>query len=345
MTTCRNNTKKTFTTSGLSVHRQELNTTLENRISANRTVNFIPDNSGLLNTQVPQKNIRHLRAANEKVIENGNANSFIIMGGDRPAGLGSGYGGRGASPDSQGTNRIELTVGRMARANRGTGAADGTIADPSPFGDAAKIYVSDMTDADTNFGFCNAQLGNQTAQSAIVNFADQLRYFGVGGVQISTGQPQGARGFSRTGISTSRGGKVERAPPIVLAAGNVDSRIPIRGLPGISADQHVETLQGVAKGDNTVACIRELSDILDRVIGSLIRIGIFQGVFASILGVTVPPGIQPHHAAAAPLMVQETYESFIGTLVQLRTSKVFWELMYCNDSSPRLITSRNVFSS
>ena len=175
MTTCRNNTKKTFTTSGLSVHRQELNTTLENRISANRTVNFIPDNSGLLNTQVPQKNIRHLRAANEKVIENGNANSFIIMGGDRPAGLGSGYGGRGASPDSQGTNRIELTVGRMARANRGTGAADGTIADPSPFGDAAKIYVSDMTDADTNFGFCNAQLGNQTAQSAIVNFADQLR--------------------------------------------------------------------------------------------------------------------------------------------------------------------------
>jgi len=116
-------------------------------------------------------------------------------------------------------------------------------------------------------------------------------------------------------------------------------------LPGISADQSVDILQGVAKGDNTVECIRELSNILDSVIGALIRMGIFQGAFAAILGVTVPPGIQPHHAAAAPLMIQETFESFLSTLVQLRTNKVFWELTYCNESSPRRIASRNVFSS
>jgi uncharacterized membrane protein YfcA len=94
-----------------------------------------------------------------------------------------------------------------------------------------------------------------------------------------------------------------------------------------------------------VACIRELSDILDNVIGALIRLGVFQGTFAALLGISVPPVINPHYAAAAPIIVQETFESFIGTLVQLRTNKVFWELMYCNDASPRLLTSRNVFAS
>jgi len=342
---CKTKSKSIFSTAGLSAYRRQMNPTIQDRLKANGNVNFIPDNSGLLNTQVPQKNIRHLRAASEKVIQQGEGNSFLIFGADRPAGLGSGYGGRGASPDSQGSNRIELTVGKLARSNSGRGAADGTLADPSPTSDAAKIYLADMTDADTNFGFCDGPLGEQKAQSAVINFADQLRYFGVGGVQISTGQPRGARGFGKSGLGTSRGGRIGRAPPIVLAAGNVDSRTPIRGLPGISADQSVETLQGVAKGDNTVACIRELSDILDSVIGALIRLGIFQGSFAAILGVTVPPGVQPHHAAATPFMVQETFESFIASLVQLRTNKVFWELMYCNDTSPRLLASRNVFAS
>ncbi len=338
-------TKELYTAAGLAPHRRPAARTVYNRLQSNGNVNFAPDNSGLLNTYVPQKNIRHIRATNERVIQQESGNAFLIFGADRPAGVESGYGGRGASPDSQGTNRIELTVGRMNRANNGRGADDGSLVDPSPFGDAAKIYIADMTDADTNFGFCDGQLGNQTAQSAIVNFADQLRYFGVNGVQISTGTPRGARGFGRRGIRTSRGGRILRAPPIVLAAGNADYRTPIRGLPGISADQSVETLQGVAKGANTEECIRELSNILDNVMGALIRMSIFQGAFAAILGITVPPGIQPHHAAAAPTMVQETFESFINSLVQLRTNKVFWELRFCNEDSPQRISSRNVFSS
>ena len=35
----------------------------------------------------------------------------------------------------------------MRRAGGGQGPSDGTIADPSPFGDASKLYISDMTDA------------------------------------------------------------------------------------------------------------------------------------------------------------------------------------------------------
>ena len=169
------------------------------------------------------------------------------------------WGGIGASPHSKGTNRITMTVGRMARAAGGVGPADGAFTDPSPFGDAAKIYMSDMTDADTNFGFCDSEVGNVKGQSAIVNFADQLRFFGVGGVQISTGQPQAKTGPS--GVTNALGEKLGIAPPIILSAGNVDYKQKIGDLP---------VIQGVTKGDTMIRCIRELGTLLDDVIGALI---------------------------------------------------------------------------
>ena len=88
-----------------------------------------------------------------------------------------GMGGIGASPYSKGTNRITMTVGRMARAAGGVGPVDGAFTDPSPFGDAAKIYIADMTDADTNFGFCDSEVGNVKGQSAIVNFCRSTKVF------------------------------------------------------------------------------------------------------------------------------------------------------------------------
>ena len=149
---------KVYTTDKLSDYRKTLITSLQTKIDENRTVNLVT--GGPLNTGVASKIISHIRSGAETIMQNGDRNAFIIFGEDRPAGRGSGYGGIGASPSSKGTNRITLTVGKMARASGGEGPKDGTFADPSPFGDAAKIYIADMTDADKNFGFCDTEVGN-----------------------------------------------------------------------------------------------------------------------------------------------------------------------------------------
>jgi hypothetical protein len=217
------------------------------------------------------------------------------------------------------------------------------------------MYLSNITDVDTNLGFCDGPLGNKKAQSTVAGTADQIRFFGYNGVQISTGMPNVKSGIPG-GMTTSTGGKIERAPPIVLAAGNTDGKKPLYGLPGKFADEEVSNIQGVAKGENLQACVRELAEMLDKMMGALIRLaiyqggfaavlGVYQGGFAAVLGVTIPPGIQPHHAVAAGYMVNETYASFISSLISLRLEKVFWETMYCSEGSPKNITSTNVFTS
>tara|TARA_B100000700_G_C15062520_1_gene866859 strand:+ start:8161 stop:9186 length:1026 start_codon:yes stop_codon:yes gene_type:complete len=329
--------------SELKDYRRQIATDVYARFKLNQTVNIVPDDSGLLNTHVKQKGLHMIRGAAEQMLQNQGAT--IVLGRERLAGIGTSYGGKGASPHGKGTNAIRLTSGPGSRGSSGKGYKDGTHYDPSFYNDAATIYCSDITDPDTAIGTCDGPLGNQKTQSAIINFADQLRYFGVGGVQICTGHPTTAKGMSQTGMITSHGGKIEQAPPIVLSAGNTDGTKPIWGLPGISANDEVDILQGVARGQNTTECIRELSNILDKVIGALIRLGIYQGAFAAILGITVPPGIQPHHAGAAGIMVNETYASFITSLVQLRLTKVFWEIMYCEEGSSKSVKSLNVFSS
>ena len=323
---------KAYTTNNLNDFRKQLASSLQNRVDRNSTVNLIT--GGPLNTGAIAKIINHVRTGSETVLQNGDRNSFIILGEDRPAGRGMGMGGIGASPNSKGTNRITMTVGRMARASGGEGPVDGAFTDPSPFGDAAKIYMSDMTDADTNFGFCDSEVGNVKGQSAIVNFADQLRFFGVGGVQISTGQPQAKIGPN--GVTNTLGEKMSIAPPIILSAGNVDYRQKIGDLP---------VIQGVTKGDTMIKCIRELGTLLDEVIGALIRMGTYQGIFAAALGVQVPPIINPHYPAICGIMARETFETFLTTLVSLRASKGVWATTYCNDKSPMCIKSTNVFAS
>lgn len=328
---------KTYTTEQLSAFRNKIIKSLQDKIDENSTVNLIT--GGPLNTGAPAKIVNFTKSNSETLMNHNN--SCIVFGEDRPHAKGSGYGGIGASPNSKGTNRISLIVGRMARAAGGIGPEDGTFADPSPFGDAATIYISDITDPDKNFGFCDSEVGNVKGESAIVNFADQIRIFGVGGVQISTGQPQAKTGPK--GVTNSQGGKMPVAPPIILSAGNVDyiQKHPLETGPF----SEIPVIQGVVKGDTMILCIRKLAEILDDIIGALIRLGTFQGIFAAALGIQVPPAVNPHYPAICQSMTRETFESFLMTLISLRTEKGAWENNYCNDRSAKLIKSTNVFAS
>ena len=328
--------KKMFDLSYLSDYRQTLHTSLGTLIKQNQTINIVPDNSGPSQTNTPSRYVNRIRALNETIIA-----KHIKIGPDRPFGRGTGYGSKGANPDSLPTESVDITVGAMGR--RAKVLKDGTHVDPS-IADAARFMISDITDVDKNMGFCDGPLGNKAAQSAIYGGADQVRFFGYDGIQFSTGMPQGHKGL-KGGISTSMGGKISRAPKIVFSAGNTDGSTPVFGLPGILSDDEVSVIQGLAKGENVEACIADLAVILDKLQGALIRLAIFQGIFANILGITVPPGIQPHHAAAAGPMVNETFNKFIDSVIQLRLDKVFWNNTYCSVGSPKRLASTNVFTS
>jgi len=342
---------KVYDPSELPPTTQELTKTLEEKKLAGELGPAATVTGGPIQTGAPAKLIIHRAARNETVIQNRQKNSFIILGEDRPAGQGTGWGAIGASPHSKGTNRIELTVGKMSRARNGKGAPAGTTADPSPFGDAAKIYIADMTNADTNFGFCGAQLGTVNANSAVVSFADQIRIFGLGGVQISTGHPKNAKGFGQGGITNCLGGTVPKAPPIVLSAGNQDGFYEHAISPGdgtLAQNLKIEMvpiIQGVAKGYNTTQCMVKLSEILDGILSALMRLSTFQGAFFATTSIQLPPPINPHIPAAANMMIQENFESFMTTLTSLRVEKQVWEATYTGFRAPKAIESPNVFTS
>jgi hypothetical protein len=329
-------TKKMYDLNHLSEWRQTLHKSLETLIKQNQNINIIPDNSGPSQTNTPSRHVNRIRAQAETIF-----GECIKIGPDRPFGRGTGYGSKGANPDSLATETVDIAVGAMRRSSKVL--EDGAFADPS-IADAARFTISDVTDVDKNMGFCDGPLGNKKAQSAIGAAADQVRFFGYDGIQFSTGAPEGHKGIAG-GITTALGGKVSRAPKIVFSAGNVDGTTPTFGLPGTEADEEVPVIQGIVKGANMEACIRDLADILDKLNGALIRMAIYQGAFAGILGITIPPGIQPHHAAAAGPVMQETFGKFIDSIIQLRLDKVFWNNTYVSDGSPKRVSSTNVFTS
>jgi hypothetical protein len=323
----------------LSEFRQQVVQLLDTIIKNNGEVNLIDGDTGIAGTRAPQVYNTHVQGGGEQVIQN--FGSIITLGPNRVGSRGSGHGAIGSSPNSQGTSQIRMRVGPMRRANN---VSDGSPVDPSYHGDGSTISISDVDDPDTNIGFCDGPLGNQTNMSSIVNFTDAYRIFATSGVQISTGLPAGTRGIAN-GMTTSLGGAIEKAPPIVLSAGNMDSAIPIEGLSGIIADEEVERIQGVARGKNTQDCIDELAGILDRTIGAIQRMALMQSALYANLGVQIPAGVNPHIPAACSFMIIENYQAFLNSLTQLRNDKVFWNKMYVTDGSPKKIASTNVFSS
>ena len=321
--------------SQLSEFRQELHKKLETLIKENQTVNILSGvKSGLNQTNAVSKFVNHVRANNEAIIEN-----TIYIGADRPAGRGTGYGSKGASPNSQATEAIRLVAGRMRR----TPVEDGTHVDPSFASDGATLYMSDMTDVDTNIGFCDGPLGNKKAQSAIAGVADQIRFFGYNGIQFSTGMPAGVKGITN-GITTALGGSIPKAPRIVFAAGNIDSTTDIFGLKE-EDNEEVNIIQGIAKGENLEACVSELANILDKIVGALERLALMQGAMYSLEQVQLPAGINPHLPAVKGVAVIENYSKFLASISALRVEKTTWELAYLEELSPKKLSSTNVFTS
>jgi hypothetical protein len=216
-------TQNIFTTEGIdNPPESAVKEMLDGRISLTRT----PSDSGLFHTTAPTKHGDVIAAANE--FRMSNHGSMIRMCTDRPDSLASGYGAK----SGQRCATIDFCVGPMSAARGGKGPRDHEKINPSMSADAARIYLSQLTDADKNFGLAGEP---HNARSAFVAKADVGRMIGREGVKIVTGRARGVRaggGSRATGETNSLGAKIVRpAPTIELIAGNNDgSRMVFGGV-------------------------------------------------------------------------------------------------------------------
>lgn len=176
-----------------------------------------------------------IKTSTEKYIENGNAS--IVIGRDRPASRLSGYGGRG---DTQAFS-MDIVVGRMGSQSRQF-AEDGSRiwVDPSFKYDAARIYISQKTDVDTNFGLAEGHVGISNTKSAIALKADGVRIIAREGIKLIT----------KTDANNSQGGTVDATFGVDIIAGNDD-----------------EDMQPMVKGRNLNDALKTLTFHVDKLNG------------------------------------------------------------------------------
>jgi hypothetical protein len=136
------------------------------------------------------------------------ANSFVVCGKDRPKSRWSGNGGKGYTK----CGTVDIVAGRMGyRPSSG-------FCDPSFKNDAARIYISQRTDCDLNFGFTDGNLGAISNASAVVLFADEIRLGARNGCKIITSMhskdSQGTELKSIVGVDIIAGNKTEDLQPM-----------------------------------------------------------------------------------------------------------------------------------
>ena len=190
--------------------------------------------SGIGNIVQEEPYVTFIKADNEVVLSD-NKNSYITLGSDRPSSRTSGYGGLG------GTNSSTIDIAC------GIGSAISTLKDVNEklaymdrnfILDAARIYISEMTDIDNNFGLVDGGVGNSKAKSAIAIKADGLRFIARDGIKLVT----------KTDLRNSKGVEVTEHSGIDLIANNND-----------------ESLQPMVLGTNLVDCLNAMIDELDNV--------------------------------------------------------------------------------
>lgn len=183
-----------------------------------------------------------LTLPSEKVVgRSPDGNAFIICGGDRAGNPISGYRGKGHTQ----CDAIDLVAGLGGFCPKGSESVEITDVDgatttiqgsvetnPNFFVDAARIYISQKTDVDKNFGI--GEFGNQNslnqkpdgkdigkygAKSAVVAKADNIRLIGRESLKLVTGTDEfnsaGGRVSGKHGIELVAMNKFEDLQPLV----------------------------------------------------------------------------------------------------------------------------------
>jgi hypothetical protein len=261
---------------------------------------------------------KFISTPSENVINNKN-NSWIVLGRDRPASRLSGYGGKG---DTQAAS-IDLVVGRMGFEVKEVDENGGELwTDPNFKKDAARIYISQKTDVDKNFGIVDGKVGNALTKSTIALKADGIRVIAREGIKLIT----------KTDIKNSQGGKVETISGVDILAGNNDKE-----------------LQPMVKGDALVEALNRMVHHIDKLNGIVDAFLMTQMKFNEAL---------THHFHYSPYFAMPTTPSIdtvvpIGTktlieqltkikrsLMMHKTNLASYKMTYLNPAGAKYINSR-----
>ncbi len=292
----------------------------------------IPPKSGIMGV-APMKPTTTFDKSLADFVIGPNTNAQIVFGNDRPATQATVSAGNRAAA-------IDIVVGRGSSVNNGAGPLEGTILAPSFCNDAARIYLSQQTDADQNFGLAEGRDGQIFGKSAIVAKADAIRVIGRLGVKIVTGRSFAFEAGPQ-GEQDSQGGDIlSPAPPIELVAGNYTGPIQFvatKWLPQTT----INSLQGVGRGENLRDCLYDLSSMLEKLIGITYNNSLIQSIYNGILGIN---WMMPHYAVGGTLISVQSPAMIQYSLHMLRASRMLWEVNYVWPCGFKYVKSRNVSS-
>ena len=298
--------------------------TVSQLIEAGTEISQLPPYCGLMHTRVMGPEIEYKVGSSDTKITNEGAD--IVLGTDRPDSVGSGFGGLGA----QKANTIDLVVGRMASTRKGKGPTPSSKVDNSFVSDAARIYISQLTNVDTNFGLAAGDGGamRQNGCSAIGMKADAIRIIGREGIKIVTGKAGGVRG-APGGEPNSRGGVTNRpAPSIELIAGN-----------SVSSTTGISILQPIPLGENVRDSLLELNKIVGHIWNSVFLLTLTLTTELPFIATGIPPAPWSVGAVAGGTVHRV---QILNSLYQTRAMGNMWELEYLFDQGQKYICSKSV---
>jgi len=270
---------------------------------------------GMFQDKILESHPNYNTAASEQVIE-GENNTYIVLGRDRPAGFSSGYGGKGDTH----AGRIDIIAG-MQGMNAAEENANGEtlFTDPCMFRDAARIYISQKTDVDESFKIHTGRIGEAKTKSAIALKADGVRIIGREGIKLVTG----------TDKFNSQGVKIQGISGIDLIAGNLGDELePIpRGKKLTSALEDM------------VKLVSSLSDIVTNLTTNQAKLITALSTHTHMM---TPVGIaspSPDFAPSATLRLVET-ATIIGKLAAYKANCATHKMNHYNPIGKRYINSR-----
>jgi len=307
--------------------------TLEQRVSQGNTPESLPAKAGVMNRCVREKRIFYKKGSCEQVFTN--AGAYIVMGRDRVGTELEGLGAVGA----QKASAIDLCVGRMSAVKKGKGLNDGAMVGASFSADAARVYISQLTQLDKAFGLAKGISGHAGPGSGVGIKADDIRIIGKRSIKIVTGRQKGVQGYGSGGEPTALGDWMhQRAPTIELIAGNyTESRFVFGGLK--NPVEQIKTLQRACLGSNTANALKELNQIIGELWSAVYNLALIQAGFNSLVGVDP---IRPWVAAAGPVVNSGTISKVLASLYRTKINAIFWEVNHLEEFGYRYICSTNV---
>jgi len=215
---------------------------------------------GINGTNFPDCTPTYVPIKRAKVIKK--YDSYITLGADAPSGPGSGYSSMGGR-----CSTIDMVTGRMSSVVEASTNPSLYVLD-SFKNDASRIYISQRTDVDENFGIALGSVGNSRGRSAIALKSDAVRIIGREGIKLVT---------SPYGDYNSQSGKITTRYGIDLMAQNNDI-----------------DLQPIPKGDNLVKILEEIMVHIANLYTTIFSLSKEQAEFAIALGahthITGAPG-------------------------------------------------------